>query len=85
MSKSVIKDTAAYRIIKQMVTHSWDADKELNSQDVVDISKMFVSNGGSWKNLIDGDIHAIELLENSIGIWASGVDLSKIAKRIGNV
>jgi hypothetical protein len=60
-----LKDTAAWRIVRQVVDHTW-GDEELEDEAFLKICLLFVKNGGSWQNLMGGDMDSIKALEDSI-------------------
>lgn len=66
MDKLGVKDTAAYRIIRQITDHVWGSDVELSDRDVSLICASFYGKGGSWERLMAGDIGCIAKLEHSI-------------------
>ena len=61
-----VKDTAAYRIIRQVTDHTWGSDSDLSDDDVVFICRTFSSHGGSWESLLSGDMNSVGILEKSI-------------------
>lgn len=79
---ATILDTAAHRVIKQMVDHSWDLDESLEEEDIININLTFQKLGGSWESLMDGDIQMLNMLENSIECWLNSKPLLQIAQNI---
>lgn len=82
MKDAGIKDTAAFRVIREMVTHSWSADEEINDEDVISICQNFSKLGGSWQAIMDGDPRSVTALENIIDGIIELRRLSRIALRI---
>lgn len=64
--KPGVKDTAAYRVIREMVDHTWGSEVELSDKDVLGICRSYASLGGSWESLLGGDMRCVTLLELSI-------------------
>lgn len=60
---STIKDTAAWRITRQLVDHIFGHDTDLSDDEFIFIYRVFLKRGGSWKELMDGNILIIILLE----------------------
>ncbi len=61
-----VKDTAAYRIIRQVTDHTWGSESDLSDEDVVFICRTFWRNGGSWEALLSGDMASVGVLEKAI-------------------
>ncbi len=82
MSNICMDDTAAFKIVRQMVNHSWGSDEDISEEELIIISRNFRSNGGSWQRLMDGDISSIDVLMDSIDDLVNNRNLAKIASRI---
>ncbi len=78
------KDTAAHKVIRLMVDHTWGAEEEINDRDVVLICHSFHKRGGSWEQLMDGDISSVTLLEDSIDSLVNGRNLARQASRLAS-
>ena len=61
-----VKDTAAYRVIRQITDHTWGSETDLSDQDVVTLCRSFWSRGGSWEALFGGDMASVVHLEGAI-------------------
>jgi len=61
-----VKDTAAYRIIRQITDHTWGSDVEYSDDDIVLLCRSFTAKGGSWETLMSGDMGSIVRLEEAI-------------------
>lgn len=61
-----VKDTAAYRIIRQITDHTWGSDVDYSDEDVVMLCRGFSRRGGSWEALMSGDMGSIVHLEAAI-------------------
>jgi hypothetical protein len=66
MDKIGIRDTTAYRIIRQIIDHTWGSDIELEDPEIINICQSFHRLGGSWEQLMNGDISNFTYLEQSI-------------------
>lgn len=61
-----IKDTAAYRVIRQITDHTWGSEIDLSDGDIVSICLDFRASGGSWESLMGGDMGSVVVLERCI-------------------
>lgn len=61
-----VKDTAAFRIIRQVTDHVWGSETDLDDDDVVLICRSFWGRGGSWESLLSGDMKSVGHLEEAI-------------------
>ena len=82
MKEPGVKDTAAFRIIRQVVDHTWSSDEEVRDEDVVNVCREFRRLGGSWEGLMGGDVRAFQVLERAIGSLLEFRSLSKIARNM---
>ena len=62
----VFKTTTAYKVIRQLIDHSWGSDIDLSSELLTDICKTFYKLGGSWERLVDGDPKCFRILDSAI-------------------
>ncbi len=74
-------DILAFRIIKEMVKHDWDADIEISDKDCMSIYDSYKRSGGLWENIISGDINSISLLTTVIEDF---INMRNIAKKLSN-
>lgn len=81
---SDIKDTAAWRIIEQVLEHTWGGDYDMGSDAVLSVCDGFVKGGGSWRGLMEGDSDSISLLEKCIGkvIDPDSAKIASVALRV---
>jgi len=77
-----MEDTAAFKIVRQMVNHSWGSDEDISEEELIKISRDFRASGGSWQRLMDGDIAAVDILEDVIDDLINNRNLAKIASKI---
>ncbi len=61
-----VKDTTAFRVMRQITDHTWGSDVDLSDDDVVYVCRSFSSFGGTWEALLGGDMRSIEALEKAI-------------------
>lgn len=61
-----VKDTVAFRIIRQVTDHTWGPEMELSDEDIVHVCRSFSSRGGLWESLLGGDMGCVAHLENAI-------------------
>lgn len=61
-----VKDTVAYRIIRQITDHTWGSDQDLSDEDVVLVCRSFSARGGLWESLLGGDMGCVARLEAAI-------------------
>jgi hypothetical protein len=66
VDKKVYEKTTAFRVVRQLIDHSWGNDTELNSRLLTDICKAFYDAGGSWERLVDGDPECFRILDAAI-------------------
>lgn len=74
-----MKDTAAYRIVRQIVDHTWGPDAKLDDKEFLQILTGFQRRGGSWERLMGGDMGCVKYLEDSIDNFMKVRDLMKVA------
>jgi hypothetical protein len=77
-----MEDTAAYKIVRQVINHSWGSDEDLNEEELNTVSRNFHENGGSWERLMDGDAGAVDILEDVIDDIINRRNLARIAHKI---
>lgn len=67
MADSGIKDTTAYKIIRQMTDHIYGSDEKYEDSDIVAICRLFGKRQGSWEALMGGSMDDAVRLEDAIG------------------
>jgi hypothetical protein len=82
MNDISMEDTAAFKIVRQMINHSWGSDEDISEEELIKISRDFRANGGSWQRLMDGDIASVNILEDVIDDLINNRNLAKIASKI---
>lgn len=74
-----IRDTAAYKIVDQMISHAWGGAK-WEDKDLVNLYRLYSNRGGSWEKIINGDPQSFQLLEKSIGDYLNYRDIIDISR-----
>jgi hypothetical protein len=82
MNDISMEDTAAFKIVRQMINHSWGSDEDISEEELIKISRDFRANGGSWQRLMDGDVASVNILEDVIDDLINNRNLAKIASKI---
>lgn len=84
-----IRDTAAFRVIEEILLHTWGVDAELEDDEVFLICKLFGKSGGKWLDVMDGDPKSVHMLEECINNILQAKKLRRVAFRVmetfGNV
>ena len=60
------KDTVAYKIFRQVLDHTWGHEEKISSEDLIELYKTYMSNGGSWVDIMNGDMNCVKILENTL-------------------
>jgi len=84
MKELGVKDTAAFRVIRQVVDHTWSPDEEVSDEDVVSVCRDFHKRGGSWRGLLAGDVRDFQVLEETIESLLELRQLSRMARRLAD-
>lgn len=84
MSDFSVKDTAAWRVVRQLIDHGWGQDEKLEDHEFLDLCSEFHQCGGSWEALMKGDSSCVEILENSIQFLFEERRIASIAAKISN-
>ena len=82
MDGSGVKDTTAYKIIRQMTDHVWGADEKLPDEAVLSICRLFSGRRGSWQLLMNGSMDEAVRLEDCIAAVVKYRRGSIVAARI---
>jgi hypothetical protein len=61
-----VKDTAAYRIVRQITDHTWGDEEKYSDKEFISVYRAFRRSGGSWYDLMAGHMAHITILENAI-------------------
>lgn len=82
MGDSGVRDTTAYKIIRQMTDHIWGADEKLDDETVLAICRLFASRGGEWESLVSGSMEEAVRLEEAIGAVVRFKRNGRVAARV---
>jgi hypothetical protein len=77
-----VKDTAAYKVIRQIVDHVYGSDEKLSDEETVAICHAFHAANGSWVNLMGGDMRSVRVLEDVLEAFMESRKLSRVATRV---
>ena len=80
-----LKDTIAYKIINQIIDHVLPLDSsnlDLDINDFQNIIDSFGNTGGSWFELINGNLDHVVILEKKIVEYIDDRKLDGIARRL---
>jgi len=82
MAEAGLKDTTAYKIVRQITDHIYGPDEKLSSKDFVQLYSMYRSAGGSWEKLMDGDIGCVKIIEDVLDEFMQNRQMAKVASRV---
>ncbi len=82
MDGAGVKDTTAYKIVRQIVDHVYGSDEKVSNKEFVDIYRRYVAAGGSWERLMDGDMGCVKIIEDVLGEFMDARRIRKIALRV---
>jgi hypothetical protein len=77
-----VKDTAAYRIVRQITDHVYGPDTKLSNEDFVKIFHDYAARGGSWERLMGGDMGCVKIIEDTIDAFLDNRRMASIASRV---
>lgn len=80
-----VKDTAAFRVIRQIVDHTWGSDEKLDDREIVALCKAFRDNGGSWRGVMGGDSSSVQKLEDVIDFYLQNRMVLTAATRVAGL
>lgn len=80
--KAGVKDTTAYKIVRQIMDHIYGEDEDITNGDFVNLYHDFLRRGGSWKALMDGDMKSVKFIEDALESLVKSRELGKIAFKI---
>lgn len=82
MKEPGVKDTTAYKIVRQITDHVYGPDTKLSNEDFVKIFHDYGSRGGSWERLMGGDMGCVKIIEDAIDAFMNNRRLASIASRV---
>ena len=85
MKEPGVKDTVAYKIVRQVTDHVYGPDTKLSNEDFVKLFHDYGTRGGSWERLMDGDMGCVKILEDAIDAFIENRRVASIASRVAAV
>lgn len=82
MSDDSVKQTLAYRIVRQIVDHVYGSDETVSPEEFLHVYHVFNGAGGSWEAVVNGDMHAVALLEGAIDRFLKWRNTMRMAVRV---
>jgi hypothetical protein len=82
MDKLGVKDTTAFKIVRQITDHVYGPDTEISDDDFVNLFRSYGSKGGSWERLMAGDIKCVKIIEEVIDGFMNNRKLVSVATRV---
>lgn len=82
MKSSGVKDTTAYKIVRQIVDHVYGSDEKISGEDFVFVHHAYIADGGSWEKLMAGDMGCVKILEDVLERFVKDRRLKKIATKV---
>lgn len=80
MENISVKDTTAYKIIRQLLDHIYGSDVELNDEDFLHIYATYMRLGGTWEGMIRGSMPCFDLL---VSLLDSYMDIKSSPEEYG--
>ncbi|OPZ37450.1 MAG: hypothetical protein BWY99_01869 [Synergistetes bacterium ADurb.BinA166] len=77
-----MKDTTAYKVVRQIVDHVHGPDEKVSDGEMIDIHRAFGQAGGSWEALMAGDMGSVEILEDVLDAFMQLRRAQKVASRV---
>jgi hypothetical protein len=72
----------ANKVIRQLVQHMVSGQLELSWEDYTAIRVVFRQCGGSWDQLIQGNIQTVELLKTIVTAWGQSPQRKQEMERV---
>lgn len=82
MSDSPVKQTVAWKIVKQIVDHVYGSKEKLDDAEFLHVYRIFCGAGGSWEAVMAGDLDEIVRLEGSIERFLKWRNTMRVARRV---
>jgi hypothetical protein len=82
MKEPGVKDTTAYKIVRQITDHVYGPDTKLSNEDFVRLFRDYGARGGSWERLMGGDMGCVKILEDTIDAFMDNRRVASIASRV---
>lgn len=81
MSGFSLRNTAAYKVVDQLVSHMYGS-AEWEEKDLVCVYRLFCRRRGSWEGIMRGDSSQFRILETVIGDYLNYRDIMKAAQNL---
>lgn len=85
MKEPGVKDTTAYKIVRQITDHVYGPDTKISNEDFIHIFYDFGIHGGSWERLMNGDMGCVKIIEESIDDFVKNSKVASIAARVAQI
>ena len=85
MNQLGVKDTAAWRIVREMIDHSWGNDRDIDDEKFLELCISFYEDGGTWEDLMAGNSKCVSILQGHIDFIFHSENLQSVASRISEV
>lgn len=80
--ESAVKNTVAYRIVRQIVDHVYGPDEKVTPEEFLHVYRIFNGAGGSWEGLIGGDMRSVAMLEGALDRFIKWRNTFRVASRV---
>ena len=80
--ESAVKQTVAYRIVRQIVDHVYGPDEKVSPEEFLHVYRIFNGAGGSWRELIGGDMRSVAILEGALERFIKWRNTFRVACRV---
>ena len=77
-----VKDTVAFKIVRQITDHVYGPDTKISNEDFVKIFHDYASRGGSWERLMNGDMGCVKIIEDTIDTFLETRRVASIASKV---
>lgn len=82
MGEDSVKQTIAWRIVRQITDHVYGSDEKISSEEFLHVYRMFSGAGGSWEGLIRGDMKSVAILEGALDRFLRFRNTMRMASRV---
>lgn len=80
-----VKNTMAYKVVRQVLDHVWGPDEELSDEEFVRVFRAISRTGLSWEKVVLGDMASIQAIERVLELFVTTRGLNKIASRLSGM
>jgi hypothetical protein len=82
MKEPGVKDTVAYKIVRQITDHVYGPDTKISNEEFVKLFHDIAARGGSWERLMGGDMGCVKIIEDAIDAFMETRRTASIATRV---